>query len=100
VVGPFQRRDVALERLSRGVLAARILVALMLTKGIVDVRARLVDGRHDRTRQQIRTLASVDSAGREAPVGVGVSTAGHRQSGKRARVQVNGRSDPYTGGRR
>ena len=72
VARPFERGDVPLQRLPRGILAPGVLVALVLTQRVLDVGRRLVDRRHDGAGRRIGLLAGVDRAGTEASAGEGV----------------------------
>ncbi len=78
--------EVGLERGARRVRDAGVLVAEVLARGCLHVRAREVDGRHDGARRGVRSLPGVDGARGEGPVGVGGvrggGRVGHRVSGK------------------
>src|SRR5437588_421511 len=62
VLGRLERREAALERRARGVVDARVVVALVLADGVLHVRRGLVDRRDDRAGGGVRLLALVDRA--------------------------------------
>ncbi len=64
--GAFERGDIALERLARGIARAGVLVALVAAESFLDVGGRLVDGAHDGTAEWITRVAGVDGACRKA----------------------------------
>ena len=65
VRGVLERCEALLERRSRRVRAARVVVALVDADGLLRERRRLVDRRRDRARRRVRLLAGVDRAGVE-----------------------------------
>jgi hypothetical protein len=81
VAAALERGYVPLERLARGVLAARVLVALVLAERVLHVGRREVHGRHDRAGERLGALARVDGAGAEARREIVVEDARHAASG-------------------
>ena len=73
----FKRRDVPLQRLSRGVLSAGVFVALVDADALLHVGGREVEGRHDGTRYGIGALAGMDGARGHATREVFVENARH-----------------------
>ena len=65
VLGRLERREAQLQRGARRVRDARVVVALVLADGLLDVGRRLVDRHRDRAGRGIRFLALVDGAGLE-----------------------------------
>ena len=65
VVGVLERGERLLERGAGRVRDARVVVALVLADGVLDVGRRLVDRRDDRAGRRIRLLPLVDRAGLE-----------------------------------
>ena len=77
VTTAFQRRDVPLQGFSRGVFPPSVLVSLVVAESVLDVRRREVDRRHDGAREGLRSLSSVNSAGRDTARNVFVKNARH-----------------------
>src|SRR5690606_35876082 len=81
VGGPLERGEVALEGRPRGVRDAGVLVAVVDAGGLLDVRAREVDRRHDGAGGGVRVLAGVDGARAEAGPAGGRAVLGGRIGG-------------------
>ena len=62
----FQGRDIALERLARGIARAGVLVALVVPQRFLDVGRRLIDGAHDSPAEGIAYVAGMHCACRKA----------------------------------
>ena len=62
----LNRRDVGFDGRARRVLRPRVLVALVLAEGILDVRGRLEDRGDDGAGRRIGLLAGVDATGGKA----------------------------------
>ena len=77
VAPPLERGDVALERLAGGILAARVLVALVLAEPVLHVGGGEVDRRHDRAGERLGPLAGVDGPRGEPGLKIVVEDARH-----------------------
>ena len=73
----LERRDIALECLTRGIRAARVLVPLVATQPLLHVGGREVHRRHDGAAQRIWALPRVDGAGAEPAPGVRIEYSSH-----------------------
>ena len=63
---PFECREIVLERLPRGILAACVVVAVLEnTRRFLHERAGHVDRSHDRAGGRVGLLAGVDAVGTE-----------------------------------
>src|SRR4029077_18742044 len=61
----FEIGDAALERHARGILGARVIIALVHARALLHVSRRGVDGHHDGAGGWIGLLARMDAAGGE-----------------------------------
>ena len=77
VPAAFERRDVPLERLARGIPAAGVLVPLVHPERVLHVGGGLHDRRHDGAGRGVGALTGVDRAGGEAIREVFVECARH-----------------------
>src|SRR5258708_699786 len=67
VASTLQGGYVALKGFACGILAARVLVALLAAESVLDVSRRQVDGCHDRPGKGVRALASMNRACAKPP---------------------------------
>jgi len=75
VTPTFERRDVALQHFPGGILGAGVLVPLVPSQPILDVRGGLVNRGHDGAGQGIGDCSRVHRAGGEATIEVSVTAA-------------------------
>ena len=74
---PFERSDRALERLTCGILSARVFVSLVLAQPLLHVRRGEIHRRHDRSGQRILPLARVDGTCAERGAAIVIEYACH-----------------------
>ena len=80
VATALESGNVPLESLPRRVLPPGVFIAFMLAQRVLHVRRREIYGRHDRSGQRLRALASVNSARAEAGGEVLVEDASHGEA--------------------
>ena len=88
----FKRGDVPFERFAGRILSPSVLVAAMHAKLFMDVRAREIQGRHDRAADCVRTLSGVNRARGRTVAQVGIEDTGH-QSRESVERNRNGGTD-------